>query len=132
MRYQLKEAPLVDMVDTEKLRAAFEDRYVGCKMYVNEHLPEAAAYSSLNKTFFEVKTTNNTYMHTHIQNYINRYTCQHFSTLPLRVLWMSNPLLNFLQLVSPTFSLIIKKKSRKASTGRANKTLCMSFGFPKN
>lgn len=43
------------MVDTDQLRTAFEDKYVGCKMYADEHLPEAATDSSLNQTFIDAK-----------------------------------------------------------------------------
>lgn len=44
-----------DGIDTEKERAAFEEKYIGCKILADEHLPESIAEASLNQTFMEKK-----------------------------------------------------------------------------
>lgn len=49
---------MVNMVYTDYSFAVFEDKQVGCTIYVDKHLPEAAADYSLNKTFFETKIPN--------------------------------------------------------------------------
>lgn len=57
IRQQCKGTPVGELVDTEKLRAMFEEKYVGCKIFADEYLPEATVDSSLNKTFMEQKPT---------------------------------------------------------------------------
>lgn len=63
IRHQCKGTPVSETVNTDSLRAAFEDGYVSCKVYADEHLPEITANSSLNQTFIEAKTPtiSNTY-----------------------------------------------------------------------
>lgn len=63
IKYQCKGLPGVDVVDEENLRAAFEEKYIGCKIFAEEYLPETINEASLNKTFFEQKpeVTHSTY-----------------------------------------------------------------------
>jgi len=49
---QYKSTPVVDVVDLDKLRALFEEKYIDCKIFADEHIPEVDADASLNKTFF--------------------------------------------------------------------------------
>lgn len=56
IRHKCKGTPTSDVVDDEKLRAAFEEKYIGCKIIADEYLPEAVADTTLNKTFFENKS----------------------------------------------------------------------------
>jgi len=44
-----------DRIDTEKERAKFEEKYIGCKILADEHLPKSIAEASLNQTFMEKK-----------------------------------------------------------------------------
>lgn len=53
IRNQCKEAPLIDIFNTDKLRTAFEDRHVGCKIYAEDHLPKPAADMKLNEKTFQ-------------------------------------------------------------------------------
>ncbi|CAI6343478.1 unnamed protein product [Macrosiphum euphorbiae] len=57
IRSQCKGGVVGELVDTEKLRTEFEDKYVGSKIFADEYLPEATAEASLNKTFMEQKPT---------------------------------------------------------------------------
>ncbi|CAI6373632.1 unnamed protein product [Macrosiphum euphorbiae] len=60
IRSQCKGGVVGELVDTEKLRTEFEDKYVGSKIFADEYLPEATAEASLNKTFMEQKPTSTT------------------------------------------------------------------------
>ncbi|XP_050435209.1 uncharacterized protein LOC126842324 [Adelges cooleyi] len=55
IRHQCKSTPVVDAIDTDSVRALFEEKYIGCKIFADEYLPEAVVDDSLNKTFFESK-----------------------------------------------------------------------------
>ncbi|XP_008183743.1 uncharacterized protein LOC103309618 [Acyrthosiphon pisum] len=57
IRHQCKGGAVGDLVDTEKLRAEFEELYIGSKIFADEYLPEATAEASLNKTFIDPKPT---------------------------------------------------------------------------
>jgi len=57
IRHQCKGGAVGDLVDTEKLRAEFEEMYIGSKIFADEYLPEPTAEASLNKTFIDPKPT---------------------------------------------------------------------------
>ncbi|XP_016656722.1 uncharacterized protein LOC107882623 [Acyrthosiphon pisum] len=46
-----------DGIDTEKERANFEEKYIGCKILADEHLPESITEACLNQTFMEKKVS---------------------------------------------------------------------------
>lgn len=53
IRNQCKGGVVEELVDTEKLRADIEKKYVESKIFAEEYLPEATSDSLLNKTFLE-------------------------------------------------------------------------------
>jgi len=44
-----------DGIDIEKERANFEEKYIGCKILTDEHLPESITEACLNQTFMDKK-----------------------------------------------------------------------------